>query len=54
MVRHILLAVDGPDSSRRAARLARSLVNGLGAKLTLLHVIELPGTRSLWKSCYGP
>lgn len=44
MVRHILLAVDGSDSSRRAARLARGLVNALGSRLTLLHVIELPGS----------
>ncbi len=42
MIRHILVAVDGSDGSKRAARFTRELASALQARITLLHVIELP------------
>ncbi|MFN7132914.1 MAG: universal stress protein [Myxococcales bacterium] len=40
MIRHILVAVDGSERSRKAARFARSLVSTPDAKITLLYVLE--------------
>lgn len=41
--RHILVAVDFAESSKRALELAVSLVEGTDIRLTVLHVCELPG-----------
>lgn len=40
--RHAVCAVDFSDSSRQAARSAAAMVEGAGAKVTLLHVLEWP------------
>lgn len=40
--RHVLVAVDFAESSRRALDLAVDLVAGTDARLTVLHVCELP------------
>lgn len=47
MIRNILVAVDGSDSSKRAVRLARELAMGSNANITLLHVIEPLGSLPL-------
>lgn len=39
-MRHVLVAVDFSDPSRRAMELARDLAANLGAKITLAHVHE--------------
>lgn len=40
MIQHLLVAVDGSEGSRRAARFARELAEATGASITLLHVLE--------------
>lgn len=40
MIAHILVGVDGSDGSRKAAKEARKLAEALGARLTLLLVLE--------------
>lgn len=42
MIGHILVAIDGSEHSRRAARFAHDLAQQLGARITLLFVIEPP------------
>jgi nucleotide-binding universal stress UspA family protein len=42
MIQEILVAVDGSDGSKRAARFVRELASALNARVTLLHVIEPP------------
>lgn len=42
MIRHILVAVDGSESARKAVGFCRSLATALQARITLLHVIEPP------------
>lgn len=49
MLEHILAAVDGSESSRRAARFAHDLAQKLGSRLTLLLVLEMPSAVS-----FGP
>jgi nucleotide-binding universal stress UspA family protein len=51
MIRQVLVAVDGSDGSKRAARFARELAAALQARVTLLHVIELPASLPL--EAYG-
>jgi nucleotide-binding universal stress UspA family protein len=40
--RHVLVATDFGDSSRRAIEVATGLVEGSDARLTVVHVCELP------------
>lgn len=40
MIQHILVAVDGSEGSRRAAAFAREIAEAVGARMTLLHVLE--------------
>lgn len=40
MIGHILVAIDGSEGARRAANFARDLASKLGAKLTVLVVLE--------------
>ncbi|MCI0569223.1 MAG: universal stress protein [Myxococcaceae bacterium] len=42
MLKHILVAVDGSEGSHKALAFAASLAKSLGAKLTLLAVLEPP------------
>ena len=42
MVRHVLVAVDGSENSRKAAAFGRELARDVGGKLTLLYVLEPP------------
>jgi len=42
MIGHILVAIDGSDHSRRAALFAHDLAQQLGARITLLTVLEPP------------
>lgn len=42
MLGNILVAVDGSDSSRRAAKFAHDVAIKTGAKLTLLYVLDTP------------
>ena len=42
MIQHILVAVDGSDSSRKAARFAHDLAQQTQARITLLFVLEPP------------
>lgn len=42
MVQHVLVAVDGSEGSRRAAKMAGEIAGRFGCQLTLLHVIEPP------------
>ena len=42
MVNHILAGVDGSEGSHKAARFAKDLASQVGARLTLLFVIEPP------------
>jgi nucleotide-binding universal stress UspA family protein len=42
MVRHIMVAVDGSAGSRKAAGFAKSLAQDVGARLTLIYVLEPP------------
>lgn len=42
MFRHLVVAVDGSDGSRRAMDAARELVRRLDARLTVLMVLEPP------------
>jgi nucleotide-binding universal stress UspA family protein len=41
-IRHILVPTDFSESSKRALDYAMGVAQALGAKLTLLHVVELP------------
>ncbi|MEM2760254.1 MAG: universal stress protein [Nitrososphaerales archaeon] len=41
MVRNILVPVDSSKHSLKAAKLAIRLAKGLGAKITLIHVVEI-------------
>lgn len=42
MIGHILVAIDGSEHSRRAARFAHDLAQQTGARITLLFVLEPP------------
>ncbi len=42
MIHHILVAIDGSDSSRKAARFAHDLAQQTGARISLLFVLESP------------
>jgi nucleotide-binding universal stress UspA family protein len=42
VIQHVLVAVDGSEGSRKAARMAGELAQRLACQLTLLHVIEPP------------
>ena len=42
MIKHILVAIDGSDSSRKAARFAHDLAQQTNARITLLFVLEPP------------
>lgn len=42
MLKHILVAVDGSEGARKALAFAASLAEGMGARLTLLAVLEPP------------
>jgi nucleotide-binding universal stress UspA family protein len=42
VIKHILVGVDGSEHSRRAARFAHDLAQQLGARITLLLVLEPP------------
>ncbi len=42
MIGHILVAIDGSEHSRRAARFAHDLAQQTGARITLLYVLEPP------------
>ena len=48
-IEHILVGIDGSEGSRRAARFAHALAVPLGARLTLLLVLEPPRVLS-----FGP
>ncbi|WP_026187074.1 universal stress protein [Ensifer sp. BR816] len=45
MTKHILAATDGSDKAREAVAMAANLAKGLGARLTILHVV-LHGLRA--------
>lgn len=40
MIEHVLVGIDGSQGARKAARFARDLAEKVGAKLTLLFVLE--------------
>ncbi len=42
MIKHNLVAIDGSDSSRKAARFAHDLAQQTSARITLLFVLEPP------------
>jgi len=42
LIHHILVAIDGSDSSRKAARFAHDLAQQTGARISLLFVLESP------------
>ncbi|HEX8821262.1 MAG TPA: universal stress protein [Archangium sp.] len=42
MIKHILVAIDGSESSRKAARFAHDLAQQTGSRITLLFVLEPP------------
>lgn len=42
MIHHILVAVDGAEASRRAARFALDLATQTSSRVTLLYVLEPP------------
>jgi nucleotide-binding universal stress UspA family protein len=42
VIQHILVAIDGSDSSRKAARFAHDLAQQTGARISLLFVLEPP------------
>ncbi|HYO65543.1 MAG TPA: universal stress protein [Archangium sp.] len=42
MIKHILVAIDGSDSSRKAARFAHDLAQQTNSRITLLFVLEPP------------
>ena len=42
MIKHILVAIDGSEPSRKAARFAHDLAQQLQARITLLFVLEPP------------
>ena len=42
MIKHILVAIDGSDSSRKAARFAHDLAQQTNARISLLFVLEPP------------
>lgn len=42
MIGHILVAIDGSEPSRRAALFAHDLAQQIGARITLLFVLEPP------------
>ena len=41
IVKHVLVAVDGSEDAKRAARVASTIAKNVGAELTILHVIAL-------------
>ena len=47
MIKHILAAIDGSETSRKAGRFAADLARQTGAKLTLLLVLEPPAVFSI-------
>ena len=42
MIKHILVAIDGSESSRKAARFAHDLAQQTGSRISLLFVLEPP------------
>ena len=42
MIQHILVAIDGSETSRKAARFAHDLAQQIQARITLLFVLEPP------------
>jgi nucleotide-binding universal stress UspA family protein len=42
VIQHILVAIDGSDTSRKAARFAHDLAQQTGSRITLLFVLEPP------------
>lgn len=44
MIQHILVAIDGSENAKRAARAAADLVKQLGAKLTILVAVRPPAS----------
>lgn len=42
LLKHILVAIDGSEGSRKAARFAHDLAQQTGAHMTLLYVLEPP------------
>jgi nucleotide-binding universal stress UspA family protein len=42
VIKHILVAIDGSDSSRKAARFAHDLAQQTNARISLLFVLEPP------------
>lgn len=42
MIKHILVAIDGSETSRKAARFAHDLAQQTNARITLLFVLEPP------------
>ncbi|MCY1074737.1 universal stress protein [Archangium lansingense] len=42
MIHHILVAIDGSETSRKAARFAHDLAQQTGSRITLLFVLEPP------------
>jgi nucleotide-binding universal stress UspA family protein len=42
VIKHILVAIDGSEHSRRAARFAHDLAQQLGARITLLFALDPP------------
>lgn len=51
MIQNVLVAVDGSEGSRKAARLGGEIAGKFGCQLTLLHVIEPP--RMTFIEAYG-
>jgi len=47
VIQHILVAIDGSDTSRKAARFAHDLAQQTQARITLLFVLEPPRMVSL-------
>lgn len=53
-LKRILVAVDGSEQSDRAVRLASKMARGLGAEVTLIHVIELSEVPTLIAEAESP
>lgn len=54
MINHILVGIDGSEGSRKAATFARELASKVGAKLTLLLVLEpIPVVNVGFADIYG-
>lgn len=48
MLGHILVGVDGSEDSRKAARFAGELAERVGARVSLLFVVEPPRSFGMW------